>query len=382
MPTDSDLRFQLPVAFEHVCLSPAEEEEGSENDVTQGEVIAGAGNKSSIRLWSSLIENGATELSNLLDVQRKGWKAESIDRHFAKQHKSTDNDPQKLSRAWFCRMRKLLGEIDSSLRCIPLDKVHFLDLGCSSGGFSSYILSKNWRSTGCGVSLPIEEGGHEFLMSNPSERYRYTLFSGNITKYALAPAALNDPRFSPLPDAIDYPNKFNIVLLDAYQLRTQTERLRSERDRLLISQLIIALKSVQPGGTIIMKLAIPHRILPAKIVYMFKMISGEVQRWKPRTMHENRGKFYLVARDVGGSEETGLNQATFLRALRRVWTELTFGSKNGYGRILKTKDLDFVVTNRELAGDHIKWLVEFGNPLWEVQEACLREHFEKKGILS
>ncbi|KAF9557365.1 hypothetical protein CPC08DRAFT_725113 [Agrocybe pediades] len=245
-------------------------------------------------------------------------------------------------------------------RAIPRGKLYFLDLGCSPGGFSSYILGKNRRSIGCGISLPVAEGGHEFCLEDRL-RSRYTLFSANITYYALAPAAMNDARFFPLPAEVGS-REFDLVLLDGHQLRTQVGRLPWDRDRLLVSQIIIALQSVKAGGTIIIKLPMPHKVISAKIVYMFRLISGIVQR----------GTFYLVAREVGGKEEAGLNQATFLRALRRLWTELTFGGENGEGRFLKAKDLDFMVTTDALIEEHVDWLVGFGKPLWEVQEEFLR----------
>ncbi|KAF4616089.1 hypothetical protein D9613_011235 [Agrocybe pediades] len=357
----------LPVAFEHVLLSPTEEEEGSERDDTECGAIS-EGNKESIRLARSLVEKGAIVLLNLLEVQ-------SI-------RETADNASEELARTWFWRMRKILGEIDQGLkyRAIPRGKLYFLDLGCSPGGFSSYILGKNRRSIGCGISLPVAEGGHEFCLEDRL-RSRYTLFSANITYYALAPAAMNDARFFPLPAEVGS-REFDLVLLDGHQLRTQVGRLPWDRDRLLISQIIIALQSVKAGGTIIIKLPMPHKVISAKIVYMFRLISGIVQRYKPRTMHGNRGTFYLVAREVGGKEEAGLNQATFLRALRRLWTELTFGGENGEGRFLKAKDLDFVVTTDALVEEHVDWLVGFGKPLWEVQEEFLRGLLTKVKALS
>ncbi|KAF9557358.1 hypothetical protein CPC08DRAFT_668740 [Agrocybe pediades] len=363
----SNLTAQLPVAFEHVLLSSTEE--GSAGDVSYEQISEA--NRESIRLARSLIQSGATVLLDLLEIQSKGWKDESISRHFSKQRETADNASEQVNMAWSWRTKKLLEEIDHGVRCIPRREVNFLDLGCSPGGFSSYVLAQNHLSTGCGISLPVADGGHEFCLENPL-RSRYTLFSANMTYYALAPAAIGNPRFFPLPAEVASRN-FDIVLLDGHQLRTQTGSLPWDRDRLLISQIIIAMQAIKVGGTIIMKLSLPHKVIPAKIAYMFKTISGNIQRWKPRTMHANRGTFYLVARRVGSVDQGERNRDMFSHALRQLWSELTFGGENRAGRFMVPRDLDFAVTTDELVENNVGWLVKFGIPLWEVQKMSLRK---------
>lgn len=128
-----------------------------------------------------------------------------------------------------------------------------------------------------------------------------------------------------------------------------------------------------------MKLPMPHRFTSAKMAFMFKILSQDVQRWKPQNMHANRGTFYLVVRGFGRGEQY-YRVPNILQQFRQLWTELTFGGDEKRGRFLKQEDLDFAVTSDEIINNHIHWLVEFGKQLWTVQERRLRQMYQKKGV--
>jgi len=185
-----------------------------------------------------------------------------------------------------------------STRCIPMhEPLHFLDLGCCPGGFSSYILDKNPNAKGLGISLPVADGGHEFALER-CHLSRFHLTNQNLTYYQLGPALIDDQRLHNIPFKFRR-RSFDLALLDGHQLRTQTSPLPWDRDRLLISQLILALQTVKAGGTIIVKLPLPHKPVAAKILYFLNRISRRLLRWKPRSMHANRGTFYAVGKGIG-----------------------------------------------------------------------------------
>ena len=179
---------------------------------------------------------------------------------------------------------------------------------CCPGGFSSYILNKNPNANGTGVSLPVDDGGHEFLLEE-RHRSRLQLFNANLTYYQLGPTVIDNERLQSLPfDIIGAP--FDVVLLDGPQLRTQASALPWDIDRLLISQLILGIQSVRNGGTMILKLPLPHKPVSARILYLFDATSSRTLRWKPNIMHANRGTFYAVAKGVGGGREAWILAAS------------------------------------------------------------------------
>ncbi|KDR84616.1 hypothetical protein GALMADRAFT_55647, partial [Galerina marginata CBS 339.88] len=300
----------------------------------------------------------------------------SAEKHFKKQRETSDNASSNLSKIWFRRMRDLLREIDMNLRCIPGNEpVDFLDLGCCPGGFSSYILGKNRKANGTGVSLPVAEGGHEFFLED-RHRSRFQLFSANFTYYQLGSSVIDNERLQSVPsDVLGKP--FDIVLLDGHQLRTQVSALPWDSDRLLISQLILAIQSVKEGGTIIMKLPMPHKPVTARILHLFETISSRLLRWKPKLMHANRGIFYAVAKGVGRGEDSH-KIPIILQALKNLWFSLTFGGGEASGRHILPEDLDFLISMDDLVSYRLDWLTKLGTPLWKVQKLALERLYNKK----
>lgn len=99
------------------------------------------------------------------------------------QQQSADNATPEMEAIWFCNMKTVMWEIDWATNgtALPLTgngPFRFLDLGrvrrlprsgqafahlwcsrCCPGGFSSYILEKNYDARGVGVSLhPVRLG--------------------------------------------------------------------------------------------------------------------------------------------------------------------------------------------------------------------------------
>ncbi|KAF8910905.1 hypothetical protein CPB84DRAFT_1762780 [Gymnopilus junonius] len=315
----------------------------------------------------------------LLELQEKGWHHEDMEQHFQEQRQTADTASSDLSLMWFKRMKAVLREIDQRLHFVASDKpLEFLDLGCCPGGFSSYVLEKNPNAIGYGISLPVIDGGHAFALEDHL-RFRFNLVYQNLTYYQLGSCIIEDQRLKSLPDKIS-DRIFDLVLLDGHQLRTQNSALPWDINRLLISQLIIALEAVKVGGTIVIKLPLPHKVVSAKILYLLRVLSTKLLVWKPVSMHGNRGTFYAVAKGVGNGPE-GWRIFSLLPSLKELWVDLTFGGDEGLGRFLKPGDLDFLVTVDDLIAHHLDWLVQLGEPLWKVQGNALRRLFSKKNIV-
>lgn len=68
--------------------------------------------------------------SMIIDRITQGWNDESTDQHFQKQRQTSDNPTFELTGIWFQRMKGLLWEIDTNLKCVPGEvSIDFLDLG-------------------------------------------------------------------------------------------------------------------------------------------------------------------------------------------------------------------------------------------------------------
>lgn len=303
---------------------------------------------------------------NKLRARNKGNA--SVRAHFDHQRKQSDHPDPELQRIWFHNMKNVLQEVDEGLGCIPFNSHwHFLDVGCCPGGFSSYILSKNVRSTGVGISLAVESGGHGFLLEENLQP-RLELNIADLTYYQLGPTIIADPKLQHLPFAPDT-RPFDLVLLDGHPLRTSISKGGAAHDRLtsrlLISQLIIGLQATTISGTIIMKLAKPERPVTAKLLYMFDKLSLSVTTWKPVFMHATRDTFYMVAKGFGlGKQLHRLRE--WLAGLKELWLSLTY---DGLEKICPA-DLDFIATQMELDAFAYR-LQQLSQHIWQVQLSSL-----------
>ncbi|KAF8879331.1 hypothetical protein CPB84DRAFT_1876869, partial [Gymnopilus junonius] len=179
------------------------------------------------------------------------WKDKSIEHHFRIQRRTVSiNDSQPnpaISALRLRRMKELLSEIDGGLKFIPstgkVMNMKFLDLCCCPGGFSSYILGKNAKTQGVGISLSVSDGGQELALED-HHRQRFQLLNGDLTYYQLGPTMIPNQRLHDLPPQING-QSFNLVILDGYQLRRRPSDSSLNNDRLLISQIILALQTVK-----------------------------------------------------------------------------------------------------------------------------------------
>lgn len=300
---------------------------------------------------------------------------------FTRQRHIADNADDKLNKTWYKRSNTVMKEIDDYARCIPpMGSVRFLDLGCCPGGFTSYVLQRNRWARGVGVSLPVDEGGHKFVLG-AHLRNRFHLHLADMTSYLqLGPSFSDHPRLRPAPAQMK-PASFDLVLLDGHQLRTQKSDYSApwDIDRLLISQIILAFQSVRTGGNMVVKLTHPERVLTAQILYILDVLSENLATFKPRTMHMTRGSFYAVATGVGKGEE-GAKVPEMIRALQELWVETTFGGEEGNGRYIESSDLDFAISTEELKATYLERLIELGKDIWDYQAQSLDKWFLRKGI--
>ncbi len=247
----------------------------------------------------------------------------------------------------------------------------------SPGGFSRHIFWSNLLATGTGISLPPQQGGHKNLLERKYRR-RLTLVEADMTMFNSAPdepVLFRGPRLmEPIPSCVSS-RQFEFVICDAHPIPTGGIPSPLASQRLLLSQLVMALDRVELGGTITFKLSHPERLYTAQYMYMFDRLSdGQVLVKKPETMHGTRGSFYLVAKNVGGTGESRGYLEMYLEKLRRLWWEL---SREG-ARTLMYGDMNFVASLETMIRPEVlARIVELGRPVWSVQLRHL-EHLDLK----
>ncbi|KAF8873046.1 hypothetical protein CPB85DRAFT_1348971 [Mucidula mucida] len=310
------------------------------------------------------------EYDSLCRLKIKGKKSQDYEDHFQQQRHTAetaqDSDPN-LCYTWYIKTSYILQEVDNELDVFPKGRgFHFLELGCSPGGFARYIFWTNWLARGTGISLPPRQGGHRNLIEGKYRR-RLTLVEADMTMLNLAPdepSLLRDSlAMQHVPSCISS-RQFEFVICDAHPVPTCVFS-PLVYQRLLLSQLVMAFERVELGGTIVIRLTHPERLYTAQYMYMFDRVSdGQVFATKPETMHGTRGSFYLVAKNVGGTKESRRYLEMYLEELRRLWWEI---SKED-ARVLMYGDMNFVASLETMIRPEVlARIVELGRPVWSVQ---------------
>ncbi|SJL17457.1 uncharacterized protein ARMOST_21008 [Armillaria ostoyae] len=342
--------------------------------IDQRENYAGEGHVDPIT--AAIEQSGFTELNHLNRLRRMGNESPIMDRHYDTQRNTADNADKKTERAWYFRMRQIMEEIDRFCPvCVVNDRdFRFLDLGCCPGGFSSYVLDKNPRATGFGISLSPQEGGHSFLMDE-NLLDRYSIMFANMARFELGPNS--DLDSLPIPA-----ESFDLVIMDAHHLRNQPHM---AAHKVYISQLILGLKAVKTGGSIVLKL---HRIesdYSARLLYLLDKVSWEIKTFKPMTMHRERGSFYVIVRGVGLDRRgrPSVERQTLLQhaveSFRTLWVNL---GEEGSERSVVVEDLNFIITVDELVREYTYRLGCLGRKVWEIQIRALEALFRKRRVIA
>ncbi|CUA77820.1 hypothetical protein RSOLAG22IIIB_06805 [Rhizoctonia solani] len=240
------------------------------------------------------------------------------------------------------KMRFALQEMDRQHNFVPNGS--FLDLGCCPGGFSTYVLSKYPNTRGMGVSLPIEYGGHSLAVPL-NLRDRLQVHWADITMFDHAPSLVQGFwdttmfQTSPIPE-----QAFDFVVVDGHQppcMLVDDPRAPWSRDRLLVSQLLAALRAVKPTGTLFAKLSLQVSVpLMERIVLALSRLTPfPIRAVKPTSIYATAGTFYvlLYAPDP-------IQCFRLIRVLEGLWYFMTFSGPNGFGRGLMESDMDQIAT--------------------------------------
>ena len=272
-------------------------------------------------------------------------------------------------------------EVNTSALTVQTPAPMVLDLCMAPGGYSATALKYNPGGSVRGVSLPPQTGGHPVLLQDP----RVKVWFQDITMLAA------DFGFTKIPP--DRPDKsefvvdrraykgssFDLVFCDGQVLRTHAPYLGSHRDqtkeatRLTCSQLILALRRIKPGGTLIMLL---HKAESSRTMTLLRDFDkfADIQLFKPIVGHAKRSSFYLIAKMVQPQHPHAIAAK---RRWMHIWKAATFPE------LFPDAVSILNVCDQEVSGllaDFGERLVELAEPIWEIQRDALRKApwFRKK----
>lgn len=263
-----------------------------------------------------------------------------------------------------------IDDVNSQIGGAMLNVGTFLDLGCAPGGFSKWLLQSNQVSRGFGLSLPASDAGLPILMADWNERSRYKFVEANI---------LDDPEsFYPLIHEFFSQTRVDLVVCGARHRDAKTlliDRVSDREscdyscnDRLILSQLLIAFRTLAAGGTLVLvtSMKISFRVID-NLVFLrehFAILTPT----KGRHLHGTRSSYYLVCQGFV-LDETRRTDAvcrieTILRGLSRGTARVSGLSMFEGGQIdLAKKEAEFVI-------NHF-------TPLWNSQIMALKSDMSR-----
>ena len=222
--------------------------------------------------------------------------------------RSDQTDRQQLD-VFYKQMQEIGAEIQSQTHAltphIPLDEtVRVLDPCMAPGGYSRAVLKLRKDTIIRGISLPRKRGGH-LLHLDPkdfSDGQVQCLFE-DITMFTAEFGVQSIPDYHPERSSfLTYrpyvDTSFNLIFADGQILHTHerlSHRERFEKRCLLMSQLILALQRMEPGGKFVILLHKVEAWDTVWLLYQFSQFS-QIHLFKQKTAHRFRSSFYLVAK--------------------------------------------------------------------------------------
>ena len=246
--------------------------------------------------------------------------------------------------------------------------VKILDLCMAPGGYTASALKYSPEAIACGVTLPLAKGGHKVLLRSSRYRVKFLDITMLASEFGVDEVPSAHPEHLSFCRERPYLGQtFHLVFCDGQVLRTHQRaghREQQEALRLTVSQLILALQRIRPGGTLVMLL---HKIEgwhTTELLYEFSRFSS-VQLFKPDKKHAIRSSFYLVAKNV---QPDGDAAKLAVELWKQAWWRATFGGQNGTGEAKVMPDEGNVQAVLDEFG---KALLVLGRPIWEIQAKAL-----------
>ncbi|KAG8710900.1 hypothetical protein FRC11_003995 [Ceratobasidium sp. 423] len=303
-------------------------------------------------------------LMELIVLRDQGSESKSIDKNFEKEREKT----RKANHTDGSFATAFDNAMENMNRCAP-------------GGFAQYLLRKNRRARGMGISLPSGQGGNGFGVTHSDYLARYELHWADLTMFDLAPSipkpVTANHDWPPLPFE---PSSRDLVICDArWVLNPDNLKRPWNWTRLIISQLLIALRAVSPGGNIFFRLSCVERPLTGRILLALCRTSDLVRTVKSTQFQASRSYFYVLAQRVHPQSD---ECKELVAALERLWYTMTFEGEDGYGRDITAGDEELITTDEDMLSEEgLSTIVQLGTPIWEIQYDALRHFLTNRGVV-
>lgn len=284
-----------------------------------------------------------------------------------------DSAKNKQARRFFNMMKEIGDEMQGRTHCLGPPSnceggMNILDICMAPGGYTASALKYNPGAPAFGISLPLEQGGHKVLLPRSDSTMVFLDVTMLAKEYGVETIPLTHPDRTSFRDERPFLGQtFQLIFCDGQKLRTHERpeyREGHEGRRLTVSQLILALQRIRPGGTIIMLL---HKIEAWDTLEVLHCFSGfsSVQVFKPVKKHAMRSSFYLVASGVQPHSDAA---KLAVKEWKQTWWDATFGGENGTGCRSGTVNEDHIRLVLDQFGSKF---VELARPIWEIQENAL-----------
>lgn len=198
-------------------------------------------------------------------LSKKYWKLDTFERE--QEDKFVEDETQ------------LLNVGNEIFENFGLDKSNvrlFADICSAPGMYSKIILDKFDKTKGVGVSLPIEEGGIAFTISDP----RYKIFYKNI---------LDKTYNLELTDPI----KLDLGLASCVSYQHDAKNSFYLNLQLILKSLMLLFPNLKKGGNLIINLTIKNVELAFNIVNTLGSLFTNFKLWKSSTVWATKNTFYF-----------------------------------------------------------------------------------------
>ena len=313
----------------------------------------------------------------------------SGDEYFQKQRKIADAADMRTSQGFFNLMQRIGDEMQETMGAMRLaDPGQILDLCMAPGGYSASALKFNPRASVSGATLPEKLGGHKLFVQDGFRGARIRVWQGDLTSLVGDMGMDDDDISEEHPDFGKFQKsevwageQFDLVFCDGQVLRNHSQdmaehRQRCEARRLTCSQLLIALRHVRVGGSMVILL---HKIDSWDTVLTLRAFDrfANIAIFKPLAAHKARGSFYLVAKNIQPHHQDAL---VAIQDWTKAWKVATFRALTDEGREDAFSDNrnDSTVLEQQVTkvmDEFGERLVTLGENAWKIQEEAIRKSY-------
>ena len=270
-------------------------------------------------------------------------------------------------------MQRIGNELQRSTGILTVPKSqqgnpNFLDLCMAPGGFLHAAMELNPHASATAYSLPVEDGVHEILFSG---HHSVKVKLQDITMLAADLGSDNFPkehadRNNFLPKELGDGRVFDIVFCDGQVLwnhKRAAYREKQEARRLTVTQLVLGLEHVKPGGTIIILLHKLEAVDTVELLCQFNRFSS-ITLFKPAKCHAKRSSFYMVASNIQTEHPEVI---TAIQNWKHTWAVAIFGGDEDYGEIVRRDNSQA----EKMLDNFGSELVRLGKKIWNIQARAL-----------